>query len=182
MISAGAFVLLLVIGAVVLFAITPSVGDAEARVARLAVEHGAVDNGTPVPAAFAEAIVASEDSRFYSDNGVDPIGLARAGWRTVTHGGDTGGSTISQQLAKLLYTSGQSSAADEIEQVVLAIKLNRVRPPGTPVARSVAAAVRPRAAGSDGQGLTRRRGRGRSGAARLASARAAQLPLTVALQ
>src|SRR5579875_1797725 len=120
----GSCLLLLVITAGVIFAITPSVGNAEARVAALAAKHGAVDNGAPVPALFAKSIVASEDARFYSDDGVDPIGLARAAWTTVTGGGDGGGSTISQQLAKLLYTNGQSSAADVVEQVALAIKLN----------------------------------------------------------
>jgi penicillin-binding protein 1A len=120
----GACLLAVLIGAGIVFAITPSVGDAEVRVAALAAQHGAADNGAPVPALFAESIVASEDSRFYSDDGVDPIGLARAAWTTVTGGGDGGGSTISQQLAKLLYTNGQSSAADDVEQVALAIKLN----------------------------------------------------------
>lgn len=120
----GACLLVLVISAGVLFAIAPSVGNAEARVAALAVKHGAVDNGAPVPTLFAKSIVASEDARFYSDDGVDPIGLARAAWTTVSGGGDGGGSTISQQLAKLLYTNGQSSAADVVEQVALAIKLN----------------------------------------------------------
>lgn len=90
----------------------------------LAALHAAKDNGAPVPHLFAESIVASEDSRFYSDYGIDPLGLARAGWTTVTSGGDAGGSTISQQLAKLLYTDGRSSLSDVVEQVALAVKLN----------------------------------------------------------
>lgn len=123
-IGVGCIALVLAIAAGVVFAITPSVGDAEARVTALAAQHGAGDNGAPVPALFAKSIVASEDSRFYSDDGIDPIGLARAAWTTVTGGGDGGGSTISKQLAQWLYTNGQSSVTDEVEQMALAIKLN----------------------------------------------------------
>lgn len=124
LVTLGILVLVLAIGGGVVFAITPSVGNAEARVRALAVQHRATDSGAPVPSLFAKSIVASEDARFYSDDGVDPVGMARAAWTTITGGGDGGGSTISQQLAKLLYTNGQSSAADVVEQVALAIKLN----------------------------------------------------------
>jgi penicillin-binding protein 1A len=111
-------------GAGVLAVITPSVANAEARVRALQRLHGGPDSQAPVPRLFAESIVASEDARFYSDDGIDPVGLARAAWTTVTGGGDGGGSTLSQQLAKLLYTNGQSTVADKVEQVVLALKLN----------------------------------------------------------
>lgn len=52
-----------------------------------------------------QALVATEDSRFYSHSGIDFLGLARVGFKTVLMGdkGQGGGSTISQQLAKNLY-------------------------------------------------------------------------------
>src|ERR1700681_1076233 len=51
-----------------------------------------------------KAVIATEDRRFYSHFGVDPIGLARAAFahlsaRHVVQGG----STITQQLAKILF-------------------------------------------------------------------------------
>lgn len=51
------------------------------------------------------ALVATEDSRFYSHSGIDFLGLARVGIKTVVlqDRGQGGGSTISQQLAKNLY-------------------------------------------------------------------------------
>lgn len=51
------------------------------------------------------ALVATEDARFYTHSGIDFMGLARVGFRTVLMGdkGQGGGSTISQQLAKNLY-------------------------------------------------------------------------------
>lgn len=107
------------------YVLTPSVGDAPARVRALARAHGVAHADAPVPRRFAEAIVASEDSRFYLEPGVDPIGVVRAGWLALTSTGtDGGGSTISQQLAKLLYTGGRSGLRRDLEQVALAVKLN----------------------------------------------------------
>jgi membrane peptidoglycan carboxypeptidase len=50
------------------------------------------------------------------------IGRVAAGY--LTGGGDQGGATLYQQLAKLLYTQGQSGLAVEPEQIALAIKLD----------------------------------------------------------
>ncbi len=52
-----------------------------------------------------EALVATEDSRFYSHSGIDFISLARVGVKTLAMGdrGQGGGSTITQQLAKNLF-------------------------------------------------------------------------------
>lgn len=107
------------------YALTPSVADAPARVRALAHQDGASHLGEPVPRRFAESIVASEDSRFYSEPGIDPVGVARAVWMTVTRSGvDPGGSTLSQQLAKQLYTHGHGGLRNDAVQVALAVKLN----------------------------------------------------------
>ena len=51
-----------------------------------------------------EAIVAVEDQRFYLHSGVDTPGIARAAWQNVRYGGVAqGGSTLTQQLMRLLY-------------------------------------------------------------------------------
>jgi len=53
-----------------------------------------------------EAVIAAEDRRFYSHFGVDPIGIARAAMANFRAGGVLqGGSTITQQLAKILFLS-----------------------------------------------------------------------------
>ncbi len=51
------------------------------------------------------ALVATEDARFYTHSGIDFLGLARVGVKTVLLGDRTqgGGSTVTQQLAKNLY-------------------------------------------------------------------------------
>jgi penicillin-binding protein 1C len=56
-----------------------------------------------LPPALVAATLAAEDRRFFSHAGVDPLSLARAAWRDLLAGGRVqGGSTISQQVAKLL--------------------------------------------------------------------------------
>lgn len=115
---------LVVVAAAALYLLSPPVGDAGQRVRALDRRHGVAQAGGPVPRRFAEAIVASEDSRFYSEPGVDPIGILRAAWYGLTGSGDGGGSTISQQLVKGLYTGGRSGLRQDVEQVTLAVKLN----------------------------------------------------------
>jgi membrane peptidoglycan carboxypeptidase len=110
---------------VLLYAFTPSASQATSLTEAQASQHHIAYPGPPVPQYFAEALVATEDHRFYADPGVDPLALFRVAASWVTGHTDGGGSTIDQQLAKNLYTSGQSSFPQIVEQVALAVKLNR---------------------------------------------------------
>jgi penicillin-binding protein 1A len=59
---------------------------------------------------FVKALLAREDSRFYQHRGVDPIGIARAVVRNVTHGSaKEGASTLTQQLARNSFPKGLGS-------------------------------------------------------------------------
>ncbi|MCE0498568.1 MAG: transglycosylase domain-containing protein [Methylacidiphilales bacterium] len=61
----------------------------------------ALPSDKPVPKLLAEAVVATEDRRFYSHGAVDPIGILRAAVSNfIGHGSRQGGSTITQQLAR----------------------------------------------------------------------------------
>jgi membrane peptidoglycan carboxypeptidase len=121
-----AVVIALLLAAVaLLYAFTPSAGQASALAEAQAAEHHIAYPGPPVPQYFAEALVATEDHRFYADPGVDPLALVRVALSWITGHTDGGGSTIDQQLAKNLYTSGHSSFPQILEQVALAVKLNR---------------------------------------------------------
>ena len=108
-----------------LYAFTPSAVQATRLAEAQAAQHHIAYPGPAVPQYFAEALVAPEDHRFYADPGVDPLALVRAATSWLTGHTDGGGSTIDQQLAKNLYTSGHSSFPQIIEQVTLAVKLNR---------------------------------------------------------
>jgi membrane peptidoglycan carboxypeptidase len=118
-------VVVLAAGAGLLYLLTPSASQATSLAAAQAREHHIGYPGPPVPRYFAEALVATEDHRFYTDPGVDPVALVRVAASWITGRTDGGGSTIDQQLAKNLYTSGHSSFVQIVEQVVLAVKLNR---------------------------------------------------------
>jgi membrane peptidoglycan carboxypeptidase len=107
-----------------LFLITPSVSQAPALVQEQAVQHGISYPGVQPPARFTEALVATEDHRFYSTPGIDPFAVVRLIAGKLTGHPDQGGSTLEQQLAKNLYTEGRSGFTVETEQVTLAVKLD----------------------------------------------------------
>jgi len=102
--------------------LTPSVSDAAARVrSRLAPHQAPVLARLPFPDRVGEAIVATEDSRFYAHWGIDLQGVLRAALH-VASPGDAGGATLDQQLAKNLWT-GNSGLLAKLEQVELSLKL-----------------------------------------------------------
>ena len=77
-----------------------------------------------LPAHVPEAFLAIEDRRFYEHLGIDPWGIARAGVRNLLAGGVVeGGSTISQQLAKLAFLSADQTAARKLQEAILALWL-----------------------------------------------------------
>jgi len=62
-----------------------------------------------------KAVIATEDRRFYSHFGIDPIGLLRAAIADLTAGHVVqGGSTITQQLAKNLFLTPERSLSRKI--------------------------------------------------------------------
>jgi penicillin-binding protein 1A len=72
-----------------------------------------------------DALIASEDRRFYEHGGVDPVGLIRAVTNNVTGGRTQGGSTITQQLVKNTYLTSERTMTRKVKEAVLAIKLDR---------------------------------------------------------
>jgi 1A family penicillin-binding protein len=77
-----------------------------------------------VPATLAKAVVAIEDRRFYDHWGVDVWGLSRAMWRNAQAGGAReGGSTITQQLARLIFLSQDKTLKRKIQEAMLAVWL-----------------------------------------------------------
>jgi membrane peptidoglycan carboxypeptidase len=123
-ITLATVVVVLALAAGVLWIETPSASEATQLAAAQAKQHGIAYPGPNVPENFARPLVATEDHRFYSDPGVDLLAVGRVGWAKVTKGSEQGGATLEQQLAKLLYTSGQTGWEAELKQVTLAVKLN----------------------------------------------------------
>jgi penicillin-binding protein 1A len=77
-----------------------------------------------LPVAWVQAIVASEDQRYWDHPGVDFRGFARAMWSNVRAGGVVaGGSTLTQQTAKNLYYRPDRSVASKLVELVNALRL-----------------------------------------------------------
>ena len=79
-----------------------------------------------IPKTLRDAIIATEDARFYSHHGVDPTGIARAVYQNFRRGRIVeGGSTITQQLAKVLFLTPDKSLERKLKEAVLALELER---------------------------------------------------------
>jgi penicillin-binding protein 1A len=92
----------------------------------LAVRGGS-DDYVPIdllPHYVADAVIATEDQRFYDHHGVDPLGMLRAAITNLREGRTVqGGSTLTQQLAKNLYLTSDRTMSRKLEEFTLAIWL-----------------------------------------------------------
>ena len=79
-----------------------------------------------IPLSLRRAIIAVEDSRFYSHSGFDVSGIARAAVINFEAGQiEEGGSTITQQLVKNLFLSQEQSFTRKAEELLLAMDMER---------------------------------------------------------
>ena len=73
---------------------------------------------------FTQAMIATEDSRFYSHSGVDHIGLTRAMIRNLQEMKvSQGGSTITQQLSKNLFFSFERKWVRKLKELLIALQM-----------------------------------------------------------
>lgn len=90
-------------------------------------ERGGGDDYVPLdllPRYVSDAVIATEDQRFYDHHGVDPLGMVRAAITNLREGRTVqGGSTLTQQLAKNLYLSHDRTFARKLEEFTLALWL-----------------------------------------------------------
>lgn len=116
---------LLLVAAGGLLLAVPSVGSASSLVAAYLAAHGTRPIRPPPPPRIADAAIATEDHMFDYPPGVDIVyGALRYSYNHLLLGRpNEGGSTIAQQLAKLLYTKARTGPVSELEQIGLALKL-----------------------------------------------------------
>ncbi|MGH9041339.1 MAG: transglycosylase domain-containing protein, partial [Acidimicrobiia bacterium] len=82
-----------------------------------------------IPDTIRRAVVAAEDRRFFEHRGIDWQAIGRAAVADVQAGEIVqGGSTITQQLVKSLYTGGERNWARKAREAALAIRLERTYP------------------------------------------------------
>lgn len=77
-----------------------------------------------IPKKLIQAVLATEDSRFYEHHGLDPIGIARALMVTINKGGASqGASTITQQLARNFFLTPEKTLIRKAKEAILAIEI-----------------------------------------------------------
>ncbi len=88
--------------------------------------YGATVDVHAFPEILIQAVLATEDRRFYDHFGIDLIGLARAAWVNLRAGEiRQGGSTITQQLAKNLFLNPERTVRRKVQEMMLALLLER---------------------------------------------------------
>ncbi len=108
-----------------LWPLTPSVDSAGQLVrANLATHHSPELAALPRPDRVAQALIATENSRFYQMPGIDLVSVVRVAFATLTGNRDTGGATLEQQLAKNLYFPQDDGILTKVQEAELAQKLD----------------------------------------------------------
>lgn len=79
-----------------------------------------------IPIYVKQAIISTEDKRFYKHNGIDYRGIMRAVVAMIQDGEVTqGGSTITQQLARTVFLSNERTWERKIEEMYIAVELEK---------------------------------------------------------
>lgn len=79
-----------------------------------------------IPQIVVNAVIATEDARFYEHFGIDPIGIMRAmyiGFKEKSF--SQGGSTITQQVAKNFFLTPEKSITRKVKEMIIAIRMER---------------------------------------------------------
>jgi len=100
--------------------------DDDVLIGELKIEKGIFVPIDSIPKNMVNALVAVEDSRFWTHKGVDYIGIARALATDIIHASfREGGSTITQQLAKVVFLSPEKTIKRKLMEVTLAMKIEK---------------------------------------------------------
>ena len=138
----GIIALLFLLGSLGVFGPLPSFEELENPENNLATEVISIDNKTlgkyfnenrtpikykDIPENIVQALIATEDVRFYKHSGIDFYGTIRA---FIKLGKDGGASTVTQQLAKLLFHGEGSKSLPErllqkVKEWIIALRLER---------------------------------------------------------
>ena len=80
-----------------------------------------------VPKIYVNAVISTEDHRFYTHNGIDVIAIARALWHNIQAGSlKEGGSTITQQLAKNQFFTQKKELTRKIAEVFMVREIEKL--------------------------------------------------------
>lgn len=79
-----------------------------------------------VPVQLINAVLDTEDARFFEHKGIDPIGIIRAATILITTGKKSqGASTITQQVARGFFLSNEKTYIRKVKEIFLALKIEK---------------------------------------------------------
>ncbi len=100
--------------------------DDDVLIGELKAEKGIFVPIKNIPEHMINALIAVEDSRFWRHKGIDYIAIARAIVKDIIHAGlKEGGSTITQQLAKVMFLTPEKTLSRKLREAALAIKIEK---------------------------------------------------------
>ncbi len=100
--------------------------DDDTLIGELKVEKGIYLPLKAIPKDLINAVVAVEDSRFWKHKGFDHIAILRAAIKDILHVRiKEGGSTITQQLAKITFLTPEKTLTRKIKEIALARKIEK---------------------------------------------------------
>jgi len=100
--------------------------DDNTLIGEFKIDKGIYITYNKFPKHLINAVIAVEDSRFWSHKGLDYIGIARALITDIIHASvKQGGSTITQQLAKIMFLSPEKTITRKVKEAHLAIKIEK---------------------------------------------------------
>ena len=101
--------------------------DGKTEVGRFATQNRESIPLDEMPQTLQDAVVAAENRTFWTDSGIDPMGIVRAALNNASGSSTQGGSTITQQYVKILYLSSERSYTRKLKEAILALKLHNER-------------------------------------------------------
>jgi penicillin-binding protein 1A len=95
-------------------------------IAEFSVEKRAILPLSRIPVDMQNAVIAMEDQNFFRHWGISPRGIARALMRDILHRRSAqGGSTLTQQLSKLIFLKPEKTITRKVKEMVLALQIER---------------------------------------------------------
>jgi penicillin-binding protein 1A len=100
--------------------------DDDSLIGEIKLQKGIYVPLSKMPDNLKNALIAVEDSRFWTHKGIDYIGIARALFKDILYLSlKEGGSTITQQLAKIVYLSSEKTIVRKIKEAQLALTIEK---------------------------------------------------------
>lgn len=78
-----------------------------------------------IPLRLQQAVVATEDRRFYEHYGIDARRLVKIIWINLTSRNRPGASTLTQQLARNLFLTAEKTLARKVREAILALQIEQ---------------------------------------------------------